>query len=85
MSLYNISSNTEYDIPKATWNTGNSRENILIRPQFGVADYVSCIYELSLSGNITLTRNCRLPTEAWHGAQPNEDTMINNIIVEKIQ
>ena len=48
MSLYNISSNTEYDIPKATWNTGNDREDILIKPRFGVSDYVSCIFDISL-------------------------------------
>lgn len=82
MSLYNISSNTEYDIPKATWNTGNDREDILIKPRFGVSDYVSCIFDISLTGNVVSLRPCRLPTEAWHGAQPNSDTMIDNIIME---
>jgi hypothetical protein len=83
MSIYNIQTNTEYDIPKATWPTGNKRENVSVRPTFGITNYTSCVYDISLTGNIISLRSCRLDTEAWHGAQPNPDTMINNIIMEK--
>lgn len=83
MSIYNIQDNIGYNIPKALWNTGNKRDNIFIKPLFGIVNYTSCVYDISLSGNIVSLRSCRLDTEAWHGSQPNPDTMINNIIVEK--
>ena len=83
MAVYNIKTDTGYDIPQATWNTGNSRDNLVIKPTFGVGDYTLCDIQVSLTGNIISLRSCRLETEAPNGAQPSPDIMINNIIVER--
>jgi hypothetical protein len=85
MAVYNIQTKLGYNIPRADWTTGNDRNNIEVRPLFGIIDdnYTVCIFDLSFSGNTTSLTDCRLPTEAWHGSQPSVDIMINNIIVEK--
>lgn len=83
MSIFNIQTKTEHNLSTAGWNTGNSRENIVVQPIFGVTNYTTCNFDLSSTGNSVSTRNCRFPTEALHGAQPSYDIMIDNIIMEK--
>lgn len=78
MAIYNISTSLEYNIPKATWSTGNSRETLKVRPQLGVTNFTQCSYTFSEEGHFDLLNNCRYPTEAEYGAQPSKDVMIDN-------
>lgn len=75
MSLYNIVSSTSYNIPKATWNTGNSRENLVVKPNPGPENYV-CLFSISITGSPIPLNKCRYETEAEHGAQPGSDLFI---------
>jgi len=86
MAIYNITTKTESNILSSNIETGNNRSDILVKPRFGVADYTSCVIGLeSITGNDFNLRSCRMPTEAWHGTQPNPDVMIENFIVEKYE
>lgn len=79
MALYNISTSTNYNIPKATWLTGNNRSTIRPKPYLGLSDFTRCIYIVTPEFSVLPARKCRLDTEAINGAQPSADVMINNI------
>lgn len=83
MSIYNIQNQTTSHLTEATWSTGNDRNSIKSKPRLGIPDYTKCSFDITLSGVLVPLNECRLETEALHGAQPSEDVMINNQIVVK--
>ena len=59
MALFNIQTKTQYNIPKSIWDNGNYRKDIDVTPAKIKGDYKECIYNLSLSGYITLVNTCK--------------------------
>jgi len=76
MSLYNIQSDSSFNVPKATWNTGNNRATLNTKPEPKISDYTSCIFNLSITGAVSSLKPCRYKTEAWHGSQPSKDLSV---------
>jgi hypothetical protein len=75
MAIFNIKTQVEYNVPKAFWDTGNSRESIDVVPDPIPSDYTSCVYSISENGVTVIYNKCRPDTEAWHAAFPNEDLL----------
>jgi hypothetical protein len=77
MALFNIKSQSSSSILTPTWNTGNTRDSLVVKPTPKPEDYTSCNFAVSLSGGATILLNkCRFQTEAEHGSQPNKDLFV---------
>lgn len=60
MAIYNISTNLGYEIPKSTWDNGNSRTELTVKPQ-PQSGYTVCSYDFSLplTGQPPLNHTCK--------------------------
>jgi hypothetical protein len=83
MVIYNIKTKDNYDNALASYDTGNKRDNIEIRPKMGTGSYTECVYSISDSGLVYPVNTCRVKTDAPNGSQPNYDTIINGIELRK--
>lgn len=75
MAIFNIKSKIGSNLTKANWETGNRRENLVIKPTpLPYRDYTDCVFGFSETGLIGLSSSfCIMKTEALHGSQPNKD------------
>lgn len=83
MSIYNIKTDTKYNLSKAIWDTGNKRSSLQCKPLLGLSNFIDCIYDVSDIGTIISLRPCRTKTLAEHGSQPSVNLSIGNMIIPK--